>query len=551
MSNVAFSALRIDSWQASPSNAEVRILRFFPCLTDFAFAIPAVLLLVLIPEGASRLLMDGDTGWHIRTGEWILQHHAVPRVDVFSFTKAGQPWFAWEWGWDVLAALIHHATGLPGLLFANFAVLCLVSSLLFRLARKVSGHDLFAIVFATAAMLVSMIHWLARPHLLSWLFVLVFLHTLWDAEHGQVRRLVLLPILVLLWTNIHPSFFIALILVSLAAAGQLASNGWHASRPFWICSAVCAATTFANPYGWHVHAHILSYLGNAGLMDRIQEFQSLNFHYFPAIFFEGLLLPLGAVIGWCIRGKRWAAAAAIVLFAHCALVSARNIPVFLFLAIPYTAGWFADLAVAARRKQVLSRLVTAISEVNAQLEPFERVGRVYAASALLLLFCAVSFATNQNRPEANPAFAARFPKSFPSQVLPIVERAGTAHVFTTDQWGDFFIYRLFPSATVFVDGRSDFFGPEFIERCRDILQARWDWEQKLLEFSTDMVIVPPQMPVTTVLKASPHWKLLFDDGSVVVFARNGRTGTEDRRISAVARNGRKELGSLLVSKQTT
>ena len=57
------------------------------------------------------MLGDGDTGWHIRTGEWILAHGQVPRQDMFSFTKPGEPWFAWEWLWDVAAAWAFIALG--------------------------------------------------------------------------------------------------------------------------------------------------------------------------------------------------------------------------------------------------------------------------------------------------------------------------------------------------------------------------------------------------------------------------------------------------------
>src|SRR5208283_4253741 len=75
-------------------------VRLFPSLTDLAFLFPLYFLFAKI-GGVRYLLRDADTGLQIRTGEWILQNHAAPRVDMFSFSKPGQPWFAWEWGWDV------------------------------------------------------------------------------------------------------------------------------------------------------------------------------------------------------------------------------------------------------------------------------------------------------------------------------------------------------------------------------------------------------------------------------------------------------------------
>ena len=65
-------------------------------------------------QGWVSLLADGDTGWHIRTGEWILQYRSAPTVDLFSFTRPGEPWFAWEWLSDLVMALVHRSWGLAG-----------------------------------------------------------------------------------------------------------------------------------------------------------------------------------------------------------------------------------------------------------------------------------------------------------------------------------------------------------------------------------------------------------------------------------------------------
>src|SRR5712692_10996196 len=72
------------------------MVRLLPSLTDLAFLMPAAFVFLRM-NGATGMLGDGDTGWHVRTGEWILANGRVPSQDIFSYTKAGQPWFAWEW----------------------------------------------------------------------------------------------------------------------------------------------------------------------------------------------------------------------------------------------------------------------------------------------------------------------------------------------------------------------------------------------------------------------------------------------------------------------
>src|SRR6266481_3332257 len=83
-----------------------------PSLTDFFFG--ALLLWLFLGGGGQSLLGDGDTGWHIRTGDYILEQHVVPHKDIFTFTRPNEPWFAWEWLSDVLFARVHQMSGVKG-----------------------------------------------------------------------------------------------------------------------------------------------------------------------------------------------------------------------------------------------------------------------------------------------------------------------------------------------------------------------------------------------------------------------------------------------------
>jgi hypothetical protein len=112
-----------------------RIVRFLPSPTDAAFLVPLLFLFLRLSSG-SHMLADGDTGWHLRTGEWILQNGRVPDKDIFSFTKAGEPWFAWEWLWDVTFGWLHLHAGMAAVLAASMLALCCTYAILFRLVRR-------------------------------------------------------------------------------------------------------------------------------------------------------------------------------------------------------------------------------------------------------------------------------------------------------------------------------------------------------------------------------------------------------------------------------
>ena len=112
-------------------------------------------------------------------------------------------------------------------------------------------------------------------------------------------------------------------------------------------------------------------------------------------------------------------------------------------------------------------------------------------------------------------------------------------IFTYDQWSDYLIYRLCPSKQVFIDGRSDFYGNQLVSANQYIIGARYDCMKQLNDFAVDMVIVKPDAPLSTVLKLVPEWKMLFDDGKVLVFESEprrreasvaGRLGSRGRRV---------------------
>jgi hypothetical protein len=94
-------------------------------------------------------------------------------------------------------------------------------------------------------------------------------------------------------------------------------------------------------------------------------------------------------------------------------------------------------------------------------------------------------------------------------------------VFSTDSWGGYLIYRLYPSMRVFIDGRSDFYGPEFCESYIDLMGVKHDWQQRLDRYRVDTVLLPVREPLAGVIKESRDWRTVYDDGMAIVFRRTG------------------------------
>jgi hypothetical protein len=510
-------------------------VRFLPSLADFAFLLPAMLLFIQMP-GTKILFADGDTGWHIRTGEWILQHASVPHEDLFSFTKPHAAWFAWEWAWDVLFAVIHQFWGLSGVGFVTVLLLGVSSLLLYRLVVRACRNEALAFAVTALAVCGTASHWLARPHLFSWTFFLVFLHVLRNAEEGKKTALLWLPFLTILWCNLHGAFFVGIAAILTTALGIAAQKLWPANdceeilsrsvwvksalleaRPYLFCAGACAVATLINPYGWRLHQHIATYLTDTKIMDSIQEFQSTSFHGGQALFFEIMLLASGGAVLWSLRSRNVPAALLVICWAHLALLAGRNIPFFLMVAAPPVACLLQDLILRAARASFFGTFFATLHEICGELKVFERIGRVHLASAAPMLTVAVLFASGAK------GFEGQFnAESFPHQAIPVIESTSARRIFTYDQWGDYLIYRLYPSRQVFMDGRSDFYGDEFLVATQHIMEGYFDWSEQLNRFAVDMVIVRPDAPISTILKTAPGWKMLFDDGKVLIFETESR-----------------------------
>ena len=117
----------------------------------------------------------------------------------------------------------------------------------------------------------------------------------------------------------------------------------------------------------------------------------------------------------------------------------------------------------------------------------------------------------------------------------MLRRDPSARIFTYDQWGDYLIYRLYPRTKVFVDGRSDFYGDEFEEKCLDVLHVKYDWEKTLDRFGIDTILLPPSAPLAGALKESSRWRVAYDDGVALVFRPAQKTAGES--VSAATSGG--------------
>ena len=494
---------------------------WLPPLAEVVFV--AVLLWVLVGGQARALLADGDTGWHIRTGEYILAERRVPRVDLFSFSRPEAEWFAWEWASDVLFALAHRAAGLEGVVLLSGALIAATSARLFHFMIWQRANVLVAVVTMLVATSASTVHWLARPHLFTSLLFVLSLGALEADRRRPGRRAWTLVAVAVAWANLHGGFVILPLttaLYAVAAACVALERGkphdWRAAQRYGFLTVAVAAATLANPYGYRLHVHIWKFLGADFIRKWVEEFQSPRFRGESMLAFE-LLLLLGLLsVPWLWRQGEFATALLLVAMAHAALGSVRHVVLYVLAATPVVARRLSAAleALPGPWGQAIGSLVGDCAPRGRG--PARHRAPLWAAAAL-----ALSAAVLDSGPSR---WQIDFPKEkFPQAALAATEKQLVGRrVLTSDQWADYLIYRYYPEVRVFIDGRSDFYGRSIGQEYLDLMHAQHRWEETLNRNGFDRALLPPDWPLATVLKAHPDWRLDYDDGQALLLRRVSR-----------------------------
>jgi hypothetical protein len=528
------------------TTAQSVAVRFLPSLTDVAFILPLIFQFNQL-GGAPTLLADGDTGWHLRTGEWILAHGQVPQQDLFSYTHAGKPWFAWEWLWDVSFGFLNQHFGLAAVVAASMLLLCFTSAMLYRLILRKCDNPLIAIALTGLGTAGASIHWLARPHLFTFFFIVLFLGILDRAcvsalaaqqdparipeRDAANRRLFwLLPALMVLWTNIHGGFVAGLIVIGAYAGGGLLgavfesdADGRRAAflraKPFLLSGALCGLATLINPYFTGLHSHIVTYLLDPYLYEHIKEFMAFNFAHPASKYLEPLILLALAAACWNLYRRRFEYVVLLAGWLHLALHVRRNMALFAMICAPFVAEalqyWLRELE-SSRAAEWLKSIARRLTETGQNIAETDRLPRLHLASAAgIILTTAVLFA-----PQPPETFlASQDPKEFPVKAASQLSKDGDDHIFTSDVWGGYLIYRLYPKAKVFIDGRSDFYGKDFEVKYLDILMAKYNWDETLNRYDARTVLVPADAPLAAALKGNRRWRVDYDDQVAIIFRR--------------------------------
>jgi hypothetical protein len=473
---------------------------------------------------------DGDACLHWRIGHWMIQHHAVLRVDLFSHTRANAPLISKEWLGEVLFAAAGDALGWNGIALLAAVLIATCLWLLHHQLLEEGCDILPATALTLLAAMAGTVHWLARPHLFTLLLTVIFTGQLRLFDRGQLgtRQLFwqLIPLMVL-WVNLHGAFFTGFVIIATFFTGtaiSLAITPTTAKRAVrdklvslgWLL-VLCVLVALLNPNGWRLLAHVVEFLRDPVLGRYANEFRSPNFHNAGA---HGLLVELFVIaLTFILLRPALSATDTVVMgtWGLLALLAMRNVPIFALVITPILAEhWQIGLlnAKTSRLRDIYRRLSGNVAVLNHSADGRATVALAFIALVIVLakphLFGGGDVITTDVLSNRFPVAAVQFVAAHPQAVH--------GEMFNDYGWGGYLMLSM-PAHRVFVDGRNDFYGPDLIRDFTSVNKVQTNWEAVLHKYGVGWTILPHDHPLNVLLALHTDWGVAYTDDVTAIYTR--------------------------------
>jgi hypothetical protein len=464
-----------------------------------------------------RRVGDADYWWHIVTARWILDHHALPAHDLYTYTVPTHPWVDHEY----LSELLMYGLGkVGGQLAVSLGFGAITWAGFWFILRRVNLRPTHAVATAAALALgvvAGVAVWGPRPQMITFALVCVELYLIERFLDGDHRGLYLMPLIMVAWANFHGGFVIAFLFLGIAFVVELlrwltdrsrTQSRTRAAR-LALISLASAITGLLNPHGLSLYAYAWRTQTSAVQQAFIREWQSPDFHSWEMRGFEAMFVLL--LIGLALRRARPTVFSVVVAVVGLllALQSVRHIAIFVATATPLLAwAWSPTLTdLDGRTSRVLSRF-----------RPRQLLGAaagVTAVIAVVVLVALRSLLAHQ---------AASTVDNYPSGAADYLDAHATVgtHMFSDYAWGGYMIYRFYPqpSRRVFLFGEADLMGDAIMNEYVDVVGLHSDWLSILNKHDVDYVVFEPDMPLTSALATQPNWHLVYSDSVAVIYVRS-------------------------------
>jgi hypothetical protein len=448
-------------------------------------------------------LSDPDIWWHMRTGEWIIQHHAVPHVDPFSASTLGRSWVDYCWIFDVGSYLVVTRLGLTSILWFQAIMRVLVAATLFSLVRQLTRNFWKAAGLTLLGMAAMLWTFQPRPGAISVLFFVIELHILVSARKDP-RRLWMLPALFVLWANIHIEFITGLFVLGVFCLEPLLDRLLQTTpegkssvdlfqTKLWTIFAASSMAVLVNPYGYKLIGNVLQYARDTKIYNIISEFHAMLFRTFNDWAVLALLM-IGCFAFGRIRPFRpvWA-----LLLAWSAWMGFRSMREVWLVAI-------------------LCVIVAAILGHEQNAEPAKELG-LSLRVAVSVFVCLVLLAGAGLWPFSSKLLLRQVAERFPVGAATYI-RQNHLHgpLLNELTWGGFLIYAV-PEVPVAIDGRTNVHSQDEIINSIRLWSGAAGWQDRPEIENANLVITDRSWSLALLLRSDPRFRIAYEDNTTVLF----------------------------------
>ena len=473
----------------------------------------SILIALLIP--AIQPVSDPDFFWHLRVGQFILQHHDVPHRDLFTFTVSDHAFITHEWLSEVLMAALTGAFGLAGVSLYFGIVTWLGFLGLLRSMRRVGYLAAGVALFVGVAVANPIFGPRTQMETFSLAIGLILALRRYE-DTGDRRWLYPIPLVFIVWVNLHAGFTIGLVFLGTAMVGRALSHaaaraGGQPAGPSPIPIAATlvasAVAVLLNPNTYRIYVYAVQTQFSPAQQRLIVEWFSPDFHDVHLLPFQFALLLFGLLLA--VSARRPTPTDALLLLGGTvlALHSVRHLALFTAVATP-----------------VLAELGQGVWERwQSRLPPLREprmtplLGGINAGVLVLVAIVVAVYAV--------PAMASGFRSRHITDDYPVAAVDYLApdlppgHMFNQYGWGGYLVYRLWPTQRVFVYGDAAVMGDSFLTEWNSVETLHPDFRRTLDRRAVTWVIDPPNTPLLVGLSQTPEWVQVFADREAMVMVR--------------------------------
>ena len=476
------------------------------------FSIIAILSLIAIFFLSINQIADFDTGYHLKTGQYIVENLSVPQHDVFSYSATGVRWIAHYWFSDIIFYVVHLLTGFPGLMIFVALISALTYYLVLKTALLKTQHSLIVPTLILVFFYFTSELWVVRPQIFSYLFtaLLIFILELWR-EKKDIKILFWLPFIFLVWANMHAGVILGIAILGVYALGMIINKNTVSITTPLVLFFTSSLITLINPNGYKTLTYNFSIFPAVQNMN-VGEWQSIlhRLGTWQSKTFLILMLSSLILVWWSHCSKKklfeidWTSLALMSGFFIMPFVSIRHVGLFPIAVAPLVAAPLLRLIPKAKLDASKERLWKGL------------------AGLIMVLLIINSLMHMEARPVINRSL-------LPVGAVDFIEANGIeGPMFNWGSLGGYLIWRLWPQELVFEDGRSEVFAGEPNTNLKKVIYGTPGWKEIVNEqYKVNYFIMWYREPISAVIKdwmlrtmSELDFKLVYWDDAAIILLRD-------------------------------